>query len=310
MRAFAILAPNVSEKALQLFRQGTEITIASAPTTPTDFKGADAILILGGDGTLHRNLSKLIESKKPVLIVPLGSGNDFARSLEIANTAHALDAWRRFQRDRSNVHELDVGEIQGQSQVGRYFCSAGGVGLDALVARRARTMPAWLRGHGGYILATLTELLRFRPQAIRVYTPGEPMRPVVDSSREDFGPEPELRFSDSAFLVAFANAPIYGHGMKIAPGARMNDGKLDICIIRKMSKLRLLRLFPKVYAGDHLRFPQVEYFRATRLRVESNVPLAVHADGEHVGQTPVELAVLPRALRVITPFAAPTHSTE
>lgn len=87
--------------------------------------------------------------------------------------------------------------------------------------------------------------------------------------------------------------------MRIAPQAELDDGLLEFCFVRDVGKLRLLRLFPKVYRGGHIGLPEVEHFRAERARIESEEPLAVHADGEPVGQTPVEVSVARRALRVL-----------
>jgi diacylglycerol kinase (ATP) len=105
--------------------------------------------------------------------------------------------------------------------------------------------------------------------------------------------------SEAGILAAAANAPWYGHGMRIAPQAELDDGLLEFCFVRRVGKLRLLRLFPKIYHGGHVGLPEVEYFRVECLRIESEVPLAVHADGEPLGQTPVEVSVARGALRVI-----------
>jgi diacylglycerol kinase (ATP) len=102
-------------------------------------------------------------------------------------------------------------------------------------------------------------------------------------------------------MVAFANAPCYGKGMRIAPRARLDDGKLDVCFVRRASKLRLLRLFPVVYSGGHLRLPEVVYAQCSGLRITSEPPQQIYGDGEFIGWTPAEIRVLPRALRVIVP---------
>ena len=100
-------------------------------------------------------------------------------------------------------------------------------------------------------------------------------------------------------VVAFANAPTYGDGIRIAPHAKLDDGKLDICVVGAMNKLRLLRLFPSVYSGSHLSVPEVKYFQTERLRVETDKPMDVYADGEYVCRTPVEVSVERAALKVI-----------
>jgi diacylglycerol kinase family enzyme len=89
--------------------------------------------------------------------------------------------------------------------------------------------------------------------------------------------------------------------MKIAPRARADDGQLDVCVIREIGKLKLLSLFPVVYFGRHLDIPQVDYFQAARLRIETEAPLQVYADGEYVCHTPIDISVVREALRVIVP---------
>ncbi len=166
-----------------------------------------------------------------------------------------------------------------------YFSCALGAGVDAEVARQANSLPGWLRANGGYFLAAIPALLRFQARRITVTATS-----AVGKQRT---------ISEPGILAAAANSPWYGHGMRIAPQAELDDGLLEFCFVRKVGKLRLLRLFPKVYRGGHIGLPEVEYFRAERIRIESEVPLHVHADGEPVGQTPVEVSVARQALRVI-----------
>jgi len=109
------------------------------------------------------------------------------------------------------------------------------------------------------------------------------------------------RSDQPTILAAFANTPVYGGGMKIAPRAKMDDGLLDVCIVGAVGRFRLLRLFPTVYHGNHLRIPEVSYFQASRVRVEVEHSLDVYADGEYVCRTPVEVGVHCGALKVVTP---------
>ncbi|HLX76593.1 MAG TPA: hypothetical protein VKR26_17730, partial [Terriglobales bacterium] len=224
-------------------------------------------------------------------VVPAGSANDFARALGLRTKASALCAWQKFLSRGDNVRQIDVGVLEFAGEGARatkqpiYFGCAMGAGVDAEAARRASSLPRWVRGHGGYFLAAIPALLRFRAQLIRVSASGQAgaFQPI----------------SEPGILVAAANAPWYGHGMRIAPQAEFDDGQLEVCFVRNITKLRLLRLFPKVYRGTHLGLREVEYFRAERLRIESERPLEVHADGEPLGQTPVEVSVARKALRVI-----------
>ncbi len=137
-----------------------------------------------------------------------------------------------------------------------YFCCIAGTGLDAAVNRRALKQSAWLRSHGGYVLALLQTLGGFRPPHIAVSVERDGAWQTVIDER--------------GFLLAAGNGPQYGHGMRIADRASMDDGLLDLCFVREMSKARLLRFFPVVYRGAHIGMKEVEYFQAPRLRVEAD----------------------------------------
>ena len=109
-----------------------------------------------------------------------------------------------------------------------------------------------------------------------------------------------LSSDQPTLLAAFANSPLYGGGMKVAPQAKMDDGLLDICIVAGVDPFKLFFLFPTVYAGKHLSIKEVSYLKASRARVETEYPLDVYADGEYVCRTPVEVGVQRTALKVIT----------
>ena len=110
-----------------------------------------------------------------------------------------------------------------------------------------------------------------------------------------------VRGSKPTLVLACANSPTYGGGMKIAPGARIDDGLLDICHIGDIHKLKVSSLFPILYFGAHLKMHEVDYFQAECLRLHTERPLDVYADGEYVCQTPVEIGVAPGALQVVVP---------
>jgi diacylglycerol kinase (ATP) len=268
---------------------------------PVSRDDADVIVILGGDGTVHRHLEQLVRLALPVLVVPAGSGNDFANSLGLRRVRDSLTAWQQFRGGGGNVRQidlglitpLDVGEVPEpalSAALGtRYFCCVAGVGLDAEVARRANRLPQWLRGNGGYWMSALPAIFSFAPFPLKILIPGEDRAAAQWSIHSD---RPTL-------LAAFANTPLFGGGMKIAPHAKMDDGLLDVCVVGNVDPLKLFCMFPTVYLGKHLAIREVEYFHTQRLRVETERPFDVYADGEYVCRTPVEVAIEPAALRVV-----------
>lgn len=322
MRAAAILGLGCSPKDLQPFQPDQNIEWRMG--MPASGDEADLILLFGGDGTVHRHLGQLVRLGLPVLVVPAGSGNDFARALGLRRVRDSLAAWRKFCGDADhsrtsnvrteNVRTIDLGVIAPFESAGgapaphnpaphnpaphspRYFCCVAGVGLDGEVSRRANRLPRWLRGRGGYVLSLAPTIFTFAPLPMKILTPaGE-----IDGSKgEDQGWG--TRSDRPTILAAFANTPLYGGGMKIAPQARMDDGLLDVCIVGGVNPFKFFCMFPTVYAGRHLKIREVEYFQAARVRVKTEHPLDVYADGEFVCRTPVEVGVHSAALRVVTP---------
>lgn len=322
MRAAAILGLGCTPRDLKPFQLNKDVEWRLGVPAASD---VDAVLVFGGDGTVHRHLAQLVRVGAPVLVVPAGSGNDFARALGMPRVRDSVSAWGKFCAGGANVRAIDLGIItpgeflrqSGYSLRGpesttsrnssekwatpdlatssldgvrdgpRCFCCVAGVGLDSEVARRANGLPRWLRGHGGYALSFAPGIFTFAALPIRI-------------SLAD-GDGWTVRSDAPTLLAAFANTPTYGGGMKIAPRAKMDDGLLDVCVVGAVSKLKLAAVFPTVYRGRHLGIKEVSYFSAARVRVEAEHPMDVYADGEFVCRTPVEIGVKPRALLVITP---------
>lgn len=309
MRAAAILGLGCSPKNLKPFQ--TDTSVEWRLGMPAAGDDADVVLIFGGDGTIHRHLSQLVKLALPVLVVPAGSGNDFARALGLRSMKDSLAAWKKFCGGAGNARAIDLGRITtgqntSESSVNSdgsnaglkwgtqvavpqtYFCCVAGVGLDSEVTRRANQWPRWLRGNGGYVLSLLPAIFRFAPLPMKIFT-----------STEDNHENWTVRSDQPTILAAFANAPMYGGGMKIAPRAKMDDGLLDVCVVSAVDPFKLFCMFPTVYYGRHLNLREVEYFKTMRARVETESPLDVYADGEYVCHTPVEFGVQRAALRVV-----------
>jgi len=286
MRAGVIFGLGTSLAELTLFRDGSATEwIEGVPATANE---ANAIVLLGGDGTIHRHLPILVRLGLPLLVVPAGSGNDFARALKIRSFRDSLRAWRSFEAGKTKPRPIDLGVIVSTLSPNKlqYFCCVAGCGLDSIVARRANRMPRWIRGRGGYALGLLPAL--FRP-------PKFPMRIT------QFNGSGQTESHQPTLLTAFANTQFYGDGMRIAPQADPSDGQLDVCRIGSINRFKLFCMFPTVYFGRHLALNEVEYTKSERIRVETETPLDIYADGEYVCQTPAEISVAAGALRVIAP---------
>src|SRR6476469_3603798 len=270
MIAAALLHPDVSPKVVDRFRSsGVEIKILDHLEQPKNYSAA---LIFGGDGTVHRHLRQLHQQKIPTLVVPTGSGNDFAKALGIRNADIAVRAWKKFCLDGNNVKEIDLGVIKfGNQEI--LFCCVAGVGMDAEANARANRMPQWLKSRGGYVLAALQSLAAFKPVEMIVKTAQREIR-------------------RQAFFVAVGNAHRYGGGMKVTPRALPDDGLLDICVVSKLNKLKLLCWVPTIFFGGHLGLKQVEYFQAQLVRIETGRDLELYADGDFACKTAVEIEVI------------------
>jgi diacylglycerol kinase (ATP) len=279
MIAAALLHPDVSPKVVDRFRSsGVEIKIQN---TLEDTENLSAALIFGGDGTVHRHLSQLHQQKIPMLVVPTGSGNDFAKALGIRSVEIALWAWQQFCAEGKNAKEIDLGVIRAGGQE-TFFCCVAGVGMDAEANARANRMPPWIKSRGGYVLAALQSLIAFKPAEMNITAEGRDIR-------------------RSAFFIAVGNARSYGGGMKVTPEAALDDGLLDVCLVSKMNKLRLLCWVPTIFFGQHLRLKEVEYFQTRQIAITTERKLDLYADGDYAGQTPVEIGLIRRGLRVIVP---------
>lgn len=289
MRAAVIFGLGTSPNQLKQFQSGcsTEWT-EGLPASPSD---ADAVLVFGGDGTIHRHLAALVRLGLPVLVVPAGSGNDFARALNLRSVRDSVRTWRSFEAGALYPQAIDLGTITSgdASEKRHYFCTVAACGLDSAVARLANRMPRWLRARGGYAASFIPTLARFSAFKLRITSQNGETRKSTEILTT---------------LAAIANTQFYGDGMRIAPRAQMNDGLLDMCLIREMNPLKLFSLFPTVYFGRHVRMREFEYLTAEQVRLETESPRDIYADGEFVCTTPVEIRAVRGALKVIAPTGA------
>jgi diacylglycerol kinase (ATP) len=232
----------------------------------------DLLLVAGGDGTLHAVVNGFVriprEERPPLAIVPLGRGNDFAFEIGIRAERDVLRALASGSRRFVDLGRTPAG----------VFLGIAGAGFDAKASRRAQNTPI-LSGALLYSYAVVRTVIDFRPIAARVsYEGGMYQGPLT--------------------FAAAGNTSRYGGGMRIAPAASLDDGLLDLCLVRAISKATLLRMFPTVFSGRHLSHPSVTYVKTSFVEIETEEPAELFADGEYLQSTPVRIDVLPRELEV------------
>ncbi|MGO2746009.1 diacylglycerol kinase [Microbacterium sp.] len=240
----------------------------------------DALVIVGGDGTLATVVDVLAGTGIPLVLVPAGTGNDLARSLDIPFGSDQAAASAADAAIDGTPRSLDVGEATCPDGTARFLTIAA-IGFDAKVSERTNTL-RWPRGRARYYLALVIELLRLAPMPFRLRIDG------VDSPVSD------------GILVAVGNTRSYGGGMPICPDADPHDGLFDVVHIAPVGRFRLIRLFPRLLKGTHVELPQVTSMRGSEVEV-SAPGLIVYADGERIGTDSVRIGVVPGALSVLLP---------
>ena len=239
--------------------------------------GHDRVIAVGGDGTVQEVVNGLLSGSEPASmgIVPLGSGNDLARSLALP--AELATAWTT--AIGHVTRRIDVARARNGAGDLRWFASAGGIGFDAQVAAAMADRSGWQAGRAGYLLTTLTELRRFENRHIRL---------TIDGQTE----------TGDMLFVAIANGAYYGGGMRIAPGAHVDDGLVDVCVVGDISRLTVLRQLPNLYRGTHVNHPAVSMRSGSIIEADSDDATRIHLDGEPFGSLPLHVTVGLRTLAV------------
>jgi diacylglycerol kinase (ATP) len=236
--------------------------------------GVHRLIVAGGDGTVHLAVQALAGGDCSLGVLPMGRGNDYASSLGIPGRfSDALEIVIS-----GHERSVDLGRVGSE-----WFAFYAGVGFDSATSKTAEGHPRWWPDSVTYVVAVVRTLFGFEPPRARVDFDGG-------------------TFEGEVMFATVCNGPQFGGGMQIAPMARLDDGALDLVIVRAVSKLELLRIFPKVYSGAHVDHPAVSFHRTTRARFSFEPSMLLGSDGELVGEVGSEVAeaiVVPQALRVV-----------
>lgn len=244
--------------------------------------GYNRILALGGDGTFQQLANAIGAGQDIVLgVLPAGGGNDLAQALGIPldpvlAAKLLLDGEIRF---------LDAARVRTSDGKERLFLGGGGVGLDAVAAQFASGVYRNLRGRPRYLLSMIRALIGFHALQIRA---------SIESEEND-------AWQTEALVVGVLNTPSYGAGLRLAPQAKLDDGMLDLVVVENLPMLHILGVLPRLIAHGELRTNKVRRQTFRRVRIETKTPAKFHGDGEILGWTPVEIEVVPQAIRMLCP---------
>jgi diacylglycerol kinase (ATP) len=271
--AAATVLPRLRDAGLRVRSlQGRDADEASQLARAAVADGVDSLVVVGGDGLVHLAAQALAGSTTSLGIIPCGTGNDVARTLDVP------------RGDVLAAADVVIGARTRRIDLARcgstYFVTVLAAGFDSLVTERANRMRR-PRGQLRYTLATFAELRVFEPL---------PYTLALDGVAREV----------EAMLVAVGNGPTFGGGLRITHGASVEDGLLDVVIIGTMSKPGLVRTYPQLFTGGHTTHPAYEHHRVRSATV-SAPGITAYADGERVGPLPLTVDVEPLALEVLVP---------
>jgi diacylglycerol kinase (ATP) len=231
------------------------------------------VVACGGDGTFHLALNSLPNLTIPLAVVPMGTGNDFARYLNLAKPDKAIAALRN-----TTAVNMDMGTIELADGSMFRFAGIASCGFDAQVNERANTY----RGPAGtlkYLAALAVELVNLNTRQLEV---------TCDTS---------VSMNEEFTLIAVGNTSSYGGGLKMCPTANAYDHKFEVTLVEKVSRRLLVRVLPKVFWGGHTKHRQVRQQDAQSVHISGD-QFPIYADGEKIGHGPALITIHPGAMRV------------
>lgn len=263
------------EYVIEVTREaGHAVEIAKSYSISEEYR----IYSVGGDGTLNEVLNGMAGSNSSLAVIPSGSGNDFIKNIY------------NFDKDE-NLIELLVKTINGKEKymdIGkindRCFLNISSVGFDAEVVNNSiklKKLP-FIGGKTAYLLGILLTVFRYNSHKLTINIDGK----VIE---------------ENSLLTAVANGKYYGGGMKVAPKAQIDDGMFTICVIKEISKFRILTLFPRLIKGTHEDIKEVSFYSGANIKINSDKAIAFNIDGELLHGTEAKFQLIPSAIRIVLP---------
>lgn len=262
-------------------------------------QGCDVAIAAGGDGTVGEVAHGLAGSETALGVLPLGTSNVWAKEVGIPSAPYLLHPQVRASLGMGAPWLLSAAQVllEGRRMRvdlgrvnGRHFLMWTGVGLDAQVAEEVEHNPEAKRrlGRLAFYVAGIYTALAYRGVRAHVWVDGR-------------------RVTRRMIVAVVSNIQLYGGLVRISPLAKLDDGLLDVCIFQGSGVLSTVRHVVSVFAGQHLRDPEVDFYEARRVEIRPAAPLPIHVDGDFLGYTPAVVEVVPQALTVIMPANPPSH---
>lgn len=262
-----------------------DLEAATARARHAIVDGLDALVVVGGDGMVHLGANVVADTSLPLGIVAAGTGNDLPRALDLplGDIAASIRAIEHGLANGPRV--IDAVSVRPPlHSAHEWYLGVLSCGIDAAINARANAL-TWPRGHARYVRALVAELGRFQPYGYRV---------TLD----------DVVWESAGSLVAVANTPWIGGGVKIAPDALPDDGLLDVVVAGPFTKRGIVQIFPGMYSGRHVRHPAVQVFRSRTVLIEpvsalGAMPPDAFADGERLGPVALLAQIHPGAVHVL-----------
>jgi diacylglycerol kinase (ATP) len=247
-------------------------------------KGTDFIVAVGGDGTINEIVNGIMQSKSPkkpaLAVLPLGRGNDFVRTYRVGKDLDQLcNAIKRANFAQVDVGSLTYTGLKGTSE-SRFFINIADVGIGGVVTQIVSSSRRFFNANFTYTLAIFRSLFSFTYEEMKV--------------RAD-----NFSFEGDVMSLCMANGKYFGSGLCIAPNADLFDGMAEIVILEKISLWEFIKHLTRVRRGEKIKHPKVYYLQTTTCSISANAPCPLDVDGEFVGYTPVEMTMLPAAIRML-----------
>lgn len=249
--------------------------------------GCDYLIAVGGDGTIHEVINGVMraepEARQRVAVgaLPFGTGNDFVRSLGVSDSVEQLERLIL----GAQVRSIDLGRLTLTGEHGGerviWFGNIASLGISSAIVEQVKRLPRWLPASVSFYYSTLLTLVRYRPRRMRLQ---------LDDAEE---------ISGDFLSLCVANGRYFGSGLGIAPLARLDDGLLEVVMIRNGSSLDFLRYLPSLRKAQPVLDERVRYLSARRLQVQGQ-GCPVEVDGELVGHAPIRIEVVPQVLRCLS----------